>query len=246
MTRLGWVAVLTAISPLIYLAAAARPVAAPVRPALFAAAAVIAESSSPQQGGKITNYVIVSGSNSEGSWDSRNHPTTGALRAQYGDHFVWFRQDGHNYVVTEDQVMEELRSAMAPQEIVNGMQAEVNRQQGGVNEQQAEVNRHQAEVNRRQAEVNRAQGEVNQRQKDGSTDNAGQSRVNAMQAEVNGLQDEVNREQAKVNDAQSVVNEAQKKENAEQHRVSPIIEAAVHDVLDSAVTRGLAKLVSGQ
>ena len=67
-----------------------------------------------------------------------------------------------------------------------------------------------------------------------------------MQADVNELQEGVNREQGKVNDAQSVVNEAQNKVNEEQRRVNPIIAAAVHDVLDSAVTRGLAHLVSGR
>ena len=189
--------------------------------------------SAPQR--TFSRYVIVSGDSSmSGSWDSSGEPRIEDLRAKYGARFAWFRQDGHEYVVTSGEVLAEADNAMAPQREVNRQQgevnrhqSEVNRMQSGVNGQQRDVNRDQAEVNRRQAEVNRGQGS--------------QSEVNRLQSHVNAEQNDVNGEQRKVNQEQAVVNREQNDVNRMQTRASAEVETALQQIFDSAITRGLAK-----
>ncbi|MBZ5621137.1 MAG: hypothetical protein LAQ69_20785 [Acidobacteriia bacterium] len=198
------------------------------------------QQSARESGGPIDRYIIVSGDSTSGSWDSRDHLPFDEWRSRFGAHFVWFRQDGQDYIVTSQQVLDELHDAMAPQREVNRMQSEVNRQQREVNRMQAGVNEQQREVNRQQDEVNRQQQEVNNRQRAGLADRGEQSRVNALQSEVNGQQRLVNQEQAKVNLEQDRVNGEQRKVNDEQRRVSPMIESAIQDILDSTIPKGLA------
>ncbi|HEY2323354.1 MAG TPA: hypothetical protein VGJ82_10890 [Thermoanaerobaculia bacterium] len=169
----------------------------------------------------IRRYVIVRGDSMSGSWDESGSPSTEGLRARYGDHFAWFRKDGHEYVVTDSAVMDKLDRAMEPQKSVNRMQAGVNREQERVNRMQSGVNAHQHDVNAMQAEVNASQS------------SAGQERVNRKQSEVNEEQAGVNAEQAKVNAMQAKVNE-------EQHRVSAEVERRVQEVFNSALQSGVA------
>jgi hypothetical protein len=270
VTRLGWLAILTLAAPLVYLAAAGRPATRPATPiaasSAYLPAAVMSslaeapaaqssatlppdtpEASSappqnaPERGGQINRYLIFSGDSTSGSWDSRDHLPIDDWRARFGSDFAWFRQDGREYIVTDEQVIEELHTAMSPQREVNRMQGEVNHQQGDVNRMQARVNDHQREINRQQSEINRHQHEVNDRQREGFTDRDGQSQVNALQSELNGQQRSVNLEQAQVNGEQDLVNKEQRKVNDEQRRVSPGIELAIRDILDSTIPKGLAR-----
>jgi hypothetical protein len=195
----------------------------------------------PERGKPLNRYVIVSGDSMSGSWDSRDRLPVEEWRTRFGSDFVWFRQDGREYIVTDEQVMEDLHNAMAPQREVNRMQSEVNRQQREANRLQAAVNKHQGEVNLQQDEVNRQQREVNDRQRAGFTDGSAQSRVNALQADVNEKQRTVNHEQEGVNREQLLVNREQQKVNDEQRRVSPGIELAIRDILDSTIPKGLAR-----
>jgi hypothetical protein len=186
-----------------------------------------------RSGAKVTRYLIVSGDSSSGSWDSRDEARLEIWRAQYGSHFAWFRQDGRDYIISDEHTLAEIESAMAPQREVNRQQGEVNRHQGEVNRRQEIVNRHQGDVNRAQQEVNRQQALVNQ--------GAGrQDDVNKLQSEVNEKQQTVNAEQEKVNQQQAVVNREQEAVNRTQARVSVEIERALQVVFDSARGQGVA------
>lgn len=169
----------------------------------------------------IRRYLIVHGDSMSGSWDENESPSTEGLRERFGDRFAWFRKDGHEYVVTNSAVMDELDRAMEPQKDVNRMQAVVNREQGRVNEMQAVVNAHQHDVNAIQALVNEHQSGVDQ------------ERVNRKQSGVNAEQARVNAEQGKVNARQEKVNE-------EQHRVSAEFSRRVQEIFDSALRTGAA------
>jgi len=171
----------------------------------------------------IRRYVIVHGdSMTSGSWDDSDSTSTEELRRQFGDHFAWFREHGHEYVVTASAVLDELDRAMEPQKNVNSMQAGVNREQRRVNEMQSGVNAHQHDVNALQAEVNA-------------------NRPGVDQERVNRKQDDVNAEQAGVNAEQAKVNAMQEKVNEEQHRVSAEIERRVQEIFDSALQSGVAR-----
>jgi hypothetical protein len=182
---------------------------------------------------RVTRYLIVSGDNSSGSWDSGDEPRFKEWRSKYGSHYAWFRQDGRDYIVTDDHTLAEFQDAMAPQLEVNRRQDEVNRYQADVNRLQDGVNSHQADVNRAQAEVNRQQSLVNQ----GTGE---QSHVNQIQAEVNARQHAVNAEQDKVNQRQAVVNREQEAVNQIETRVSAEVDKAVQAVFESARRQGLA------
>ncbi|HLY16889.1 MAG TPA: hypothetical protein VKR61_06670 [Bryobacteraceae bacterium] len=188
----------------------------------------------PAQGSHISRYLIVSGDSSSGSWDSADDARLKRWRARYGSEFVWFRQDGRDYIVTDQDTLAEFQRAMAPQHAVNRQQNDVNRHQQDVNGQQARVNSHQQEVNRAQAEVNRQQSQVNA----GAAD---QNRVNRLQSGVNGKQQVVNAEQEKVNRQQEVVNREQDVVNRAQSRASVEIDRALQQVFDSARRQGLAR-----
>ena len=184
-------------------------------------------------GGKVSRYVIVSGDSSNGSWDSRDEWRMERWRGIYGSHFAWFRQDGRDYIISDERALAEIENAMAPQREVNRQQNEVNRHQGDVNRQQQIVNRHQEDVNRAQGEVNRQQSLVNQ--------GAGsQEAVNRQQSEVNAKQQAVNAEQQKVNEQQAVVNREQEAVNRTETRVSAEIERALQVVFDTARRQGTA------
>jgi len=178
-------------------------------------------------------YLIVSGDSMSGSWDSSDEARIAKWRAQYGPEFAWFRQDGRDYIVTDERTLMALHDAMGPQREINRQQSEVNRHQGEVNRQQGIVNGHQAEVNRAQAEVNRQQDLVNRGE-------AHQDSANRMQAEVNGKQQKVNAEQETVNQQQAVVNREQDVVNRAQERASAEIDHALHDVFSSALREGRA------
>jgi HSP90 family molecular chaperone len=189
-----------------------------------------------RDGGRITRYVVVSGDSSNGSWDSRDEPRIKAWHSQYGSHFAWFRQDEHDYLVTDESTLNKIRDAMAPQLEVDRQQSEVNRHQAEVNRMQESVNNHQKDVNLAQAEVNRQQSLVNRRA-------AEQSDVNALQSEVNGKQQQVNTEQQKVNGEQQVVNKEQSVVSQMQTRASARIKEALQTVFDAARRQGLAREV---
>ena len=172
--------------------------------------------------GLIRRYIIVHGDSVSGSWDEGDSTSNEALREQFGDRFAWFRKDGHEYVVTDSAVMDELDRAMEPQKNVNRMQAGVNREQQRVNEMQAGVNAHQRDVNAMQTQVNEHQPDVDQ------------ERVNRKQSDVNAEQADVNAEQAKVNAMQGKVNE-------EQSRVSAEFNRRVQEIFNSALQSGAAK-----
>ncbi len=196
-------------------------------PVLFLAVAGLSSSA------RIDRYLIVSGDSMSGSWDSRDEPHLKEWRPKYGSRFAWFRQDGRDYIISDDRTLEALQAAMAPQREVNGRQAEVNRHQDLVNRQQQEVNHHQGDVNRAQDGVNRQQSLVNRGGED-------QSRVNQLQADVNRKQQVVNTEQDKVNREQAVVNKEQDTVNQLQTRASAEIEKALQTLFDSARRQGLA------
>ena len=169
----------------------------------------------------IKAYVVVNGDSMSGSWNSgdladRDHHQ---LREEFGDHFAWFKQGGHEYLVTDAAVMAHLDQAMEPQKGVNRMQADVNRQQASVNALQAKVNAHQSEVNAEQHKVAQQQD----------------------QARVNSMQSRVNQEQAKVNTEQSKVNSSQAKVNAEQQRVSAEIKRSMDEIFGAALRDGKTK-----
>jgi predicted HicB family RNase H-like nuclease len=208
----------------------------------------------------IRHYVIVNGDSMSGSWDSNDGIDGGgldALRARFGRHFAWFRQGGHEYVVTDAAVLAELDKAMEPQKNVNRMQAEVNRQQSRVNGLQARVNAHQADVNALQGEVNRRQQLVNQIQAAVDRGDNGDlvqkleaqlrelraNRPEANQANVNRMQSQVNQEQAGVNAEQAKVNAMQQPVNDEQRRVSAEFSRRVQEIFHSALQRAAAQQV---
>lgn len=192
-------------------------VAAFIWPLTNVAAATTHAGSAEAADGVIHRYLIVNGDSMSGSWDQSKD-----LRHQFGDRFAWFRKDGHEYVVTDSSVMDELDRAMEPQKHVNRMQSGVNREQGRVNEMQAGVNAHQHNVNAMQTQVNEHQSRVDQEM------------VNRKQSDVNAEQADVNAEQAKVNAMQEKVNE-------EQRRVSAEFNRRVQEILGSALQSGVAR-----
>lgn len=198
-------------------------------------------SAASSRGGVIRRYKIFLGGTRSGSWNSSDRLDDSALRARYGEAFVWFERDGSEYVVTDAAVMEELKAAMEPQQKVNQMQDrvnklqsqvnelqnKVNRQQEGVNGQQNGVNAQQQAVNAAQQEVSRLQEDINRMQtilQNGSKEAA----IQELEATIQELrktsgaanQNEVNRLQQKANEAQSRVNEAQQKVNQSQDEVN--------------------------
>jgi hypothetical protein len=201
-----------------------------------AALSLTAVRSPGQADRRVTRYLIVAADSQSGSWDSRDEPQIRAWRSKYGNHFAWFRQDDHDYIVTDEGTLKKLDDAMAPQ-------LEVNRQQGEVNAHQAQVNRLQADVNSHQQQVNRAQSEVNRQQSLANRGAEEQSVVNDQQAQVNRQQHGVNGEQEKVNREQAVVNQEQSVVNAAQTRASTEIREALQIVFDSARTQGVARQV---
>jgi hypothetical protein len=282
VTRWGMLAVLVFGVPLAFAVAASQlPLtpAAPSEPATPAAAASpVGISVSPQtpaaqrspvapaapsvpaaieQGGPshrtIRRYLIVSGDSMSGSWDSSDDMNLAELREKYGRHFAWFLSAGHDYVVTDAVVLEELRQAMAPQDEVNRMQDEVNKQQDDVNKDQEKVNAAQDEVNKMQDGANRRQELINQMQ-DAKGDEDLLRKLELATAELRAHKGEghdqqsINREQGKVNAMQQGVNEEQgkvntqqQKVNQEQQRVSAKYKGRIEAILESALQRRLAQ-----
>jgi hypothetical protein len=260
VTRWSVAAILLMAAPLVYVVAAAEPQTQRTGQAGVAAVSTVqtdpgappqtttAPADSVQRAKpKFRRYMIFSGDSVSGSWDSRDPMDEQGLQARFGRKFVWFRQGGYEYVVTDAGVLAELERAMEPQKEVNRMQSEVNNQQSVVNSLQGDVNRAQREVNSHQERVNRRQQSLNQLQS-AKQDDELIKRMSAAQVELNADQQAVNREQAKVNEMQAVVNEEQhkvnerqSKVNENQKRVSAEYSGRIDEILDSAVRRHLAE-----
>ena len=148
---------------------------------------------------------------------------------------------------------------------VNSRQGEVNAAQGKVNSQQDKVNAAQTGVNKRQDLLNRIQDAGSRESKEaairkveallnelraasGASSQEDVSRlqehVNAAQTRVNQLQNEVNREQDSVNTEQQKVNLEQEKVNEVQRQVSEEFSKRIQEIFQSALRRGLAKIVN--
>jgi hypothetical protein len=190
---------------------------------------------------EINRYLIVDGDSMSGSWDSRDEQRINAWRTRYGSKFAWFRRSGHDYIVTDDKTLAEIREAMSPQKEVSAKQAEVNRAQAEVNRHQAKVNGYQDEVNRAQAQVNARQRTVGQSSREGATDTSAQLRVNEMQSEVNARQNLVNAEQHDVNAEQHVINDQQEIVSQIQKRVSKEIQRSLARIFEAGFRTGLAR-----
>jgi hypothetical protein len=225
----GFATILLLGAPEVFLAAAQAP-GSPASPAT--PLALQAPSSPGHNTARVTRYLIVSGDDKSGSWDSRDESRFEKWRSEYGSHYAWFRQDGRDYIVTDGRIMAQFEDAMAPQREVNSRQTEVNRHQADVNRLQDGVNSHQADVNRAQAEVNLQQSLVNRGGGEPSHVNQRQLEVNAKQHAVNGEQDKVNQRQALVNEEQGQVNQMQTRASAE-------IDKTLQAVFDSARRQGL-------
>ena len=197
---------------------------APSAVAGFTSVQVSAEQGGPSRR-TIRRYLIVSGDSMSGSWDSSDGMNEAELREKYGPRFAWFLSGGHDYVVTDTGVLEELRQAMAPQNEVNRLQEEVNKQQDVVNHHQQKVNAAQNEVNKcRTARTGGKTSSINCRKPRAMRTCCGSwgavlAELRAHKAEVPD-QDSVNREQGKVNAMQERVNEEQGKVNAQQQKVN--------------------------
>jgi hypothetical protein len=259
ITRWSVAAILALASPLAYVVAAAQPQAprsevAQAAPQSTAAQATTKPADPPQKAApKFRRYMIFSGDSVSGSWDSRDRMDEQGLQARFGPNFVWFRQGGYEYVLTDPGVLAELERAMEPQKEVNRMQDEVNKLQSVVNSHQGDVNQAQSEVNAQQEKANRRQEIINQLQ--GATkDEELIKRMSAALAELQARkggsadQESVNREQAKVNEMQGRVNEEQHRVNLEQskvnekqQRVSAEYGGRIDGILDSAMRRHLAE-----
>jgi len=216
ITRIGWGVTVAVAAPVVLLSAAVHPVRTqgfisialaemPLVQSSSASASTTQSARGTRNVQRNNRYLIVSGNSMSGSFSSDDRLPLEQRKSKYGPNFVWFRQDGTDYLITDASVMNELNDAMAPQREVNRMQSEVNQQQGEVNRHQSTVNEHQGRLNKAQGEVNRMQQEVNR----GAS--GGQDRVNAAQSDVNTQQQEVNGEQAVVNAEQSLVNKEQDK-----------------------------------
>jgi predicted nucleic acid-binding Zn-ribbon protein len=214
----------------------------PVEPSAFVqASAASSAAEHPKKEAAQRRYIIVLGNSESGSWDSRDRISPDALRSRFGNRFAWFRNEGAEYVVTDEGVLRDIERAMEPQKKVNAQQDEVNRLQSAVNTLQDKVNARQNDVNGvqdkvnvQQDKVNSAQAAANKRQDllnrihDAGSDNGRDSAVKKVEALLNELrtapaapsQEEVNRLQAKVNEEQSRVNALQNKVNEEQSRVN--------------------------
>jgi hypothetical protein len=262
ITRWSMAAILALASPLAYVVAAAQTQAPPT--VAQAAGASVSQSQAAQATTapadpvqkttpKFRRYMIFSGDSVSGSWDSRDRMDEQGLRARFGPDFVWLRQGGYEYVVTDPGVLAELERAMEPQKEVNRMQSDVNDRQSVVNSHQSEVNRVQGEVNSQQAQVNRRQEIINQLQSAKQDDELIKKMSAALaelqsrkggaadQETVNRARGKVNDMQAQVNAEQHEVNERQHKVNENQRRVSAEFSARIDEILDSAMRRRLAE-----
>jgi chromosome segregation ATPase len=156
------------------------------------------------------------------------------------------------------------------QETVNGLQQKVNLQQNDVNAAQNQVNVQQNKVNCAQEGANKRQDLLNRVNEAGSWEskeaairnvetllnelragsaatqeevNRLQGQVNIAQQDVNRLRHEVNLAQARVNVEQNKVNREQDKVNGLQSQVSVGVGKRIQEIFESAVRRGLAKVV---
>jgi hypothetical protein len=109
-----------------YASSAAWVVAALIWPLTYVATAATQTGSAKATEGVIRRYMIVHGDSMSGSWEQDDTSSNEGLRARFGDRVAWFRKDGHEYVVTDSAVMNELDVAMEPQKNVNRMQSGVN------------------------------------------------------------------------------------------------------------------------
>jgi hypothetical protein len=224
------------------------PAPAPTH-AATASPAPAAETASPQSSASAgepdrereIRYLIVDGESMSGSWDTRDEPLFAKWRSRYGDHFAWFRRDGHDYIVTDETVLWQIRDAMGPQKEVNAKQATVNLMQADVNRHQDKINQLQAEVNGAQAIVNKEQEKVSRLDSEGGARDDGQSRVNQVQAQVNARQSVVNSQQDGVNREQAEVNAQQAVVNRLQERASQTIGRSIHLIFDEVMSKGLAQ-----
>ncbi len=77
---------------------------------------------------------------------------------------MWFRRDGHEYVIRDPGLLQQVEEVYRPLQEIGGEQAKIGAKQAEIGGRQAEIGSKQAEVGRKQAEIGAKQARIGSRQ----------------------------------------------------------------------------------
>jgi len=155
--------------------------------------------------------------------DTRDIEAARSFTKKYGPEFLWFRQDGKQYVVKDARVVEEIDQAIRPQEELGHDQARLGARQADLGRQQAALGRRQAQLG-----VEMARSGMNGERPDRAVDEEMQ--------ELSRAQEALGREQEKIG-------HEQEKMGRKQERLSKQVEEKVRSLIETALADGSAKPV---
>ncbi len=194
--------------------------AIPLLAAWAAIAAFAQEAPQAQPRQAVERYAIYLDNSMYGAWNYLLDPLDpAAMHARYGHEYAWFRQGANQYVVNDPGVLDQLRQAVEPLNVIDRMKDQLN----------SEVRTLKvAQMAQMQASTARWMLESEQLRRSGSVDpNVGQAFLN--------------RTRARVNEQQQKVIDLQQKVSAEEPGASADYSRRIVEILDSAVQRGLAQ-----
>lgn len=167
------------------------------------------------------------------------------MRRAYGRHFLWFRHDGHAYVVRESASLQTLVDLYRPQSDLGREQGALGRKQGALGRKQGDLGRRQGELGREQARLGVEEARIAMRFHD-DDDPAIQSRhrdLERHQRELSRKQDDLGQQQSVLGREQSRLGEEQSRLGERQSELAREIEHKLQPMLDDMIRKGIAERV---
>jgi hypothetical protein len=211
-------------------------------------------------------YALVEGSNTNmtfsGNWSTGNpkREIEKARQSTNGNHFFWFRHDGKSYVVTDPQILAELKALYAPMEELGRQQEELGKQQEALGRQQEALGRRQEqasvatpdltrEINELNAAMKKLQAlqgkETTQEQLSEIQEKLGdlQGRIGDLQGKVGEKQGSLGEEQGRLGEQQGKLGEQQGRLGEQQGKLAQEANKKVKTVIKETLSNGKAKPV---
>jgi hypothetical protein len=212
------------------------------------------------------SYALVDGSGTNmslsGNWSSDNpkREIENARRVANGNHFFWFRHDGKSYVVTDPQVLAEVKALYAPMEELGRQQEELGKQQEALGRQQEAIGHKQEmasvstpdltrEINELNATMKKLQSmqgkDTTQEQLADVQEKLGdlQGRIGDLQGKIGEKQGSFGEEQGRLGEQQGKLGEQQGRLGEQQAKLAQQADKKVKVVINETLSNGKAKPV---
>ncbi len=200
------------------------------------------------------HYVIVEGDSVTVSGSGDDVRRAKALRGRINGNYIWFHRDEKEYVITDQATVKQAKALFAPQEELGRKQEALGKMQEELGTQQEALGRQMEEVRVKlpdlRKEIKQLEAELSDIDSPRTQEQLGelqaelgqlQARIGEQMGQAGRMQGELGAKQGALGHQQGELGRKQGELGREQGRLAGVANRKMKQLLDDAVTRGLAK-----